>query len=286
MDPSFDTVWPTNTKEAALVDDGVTVTVDVVYPETSNKLLLFTLALPGIADRAFQVVKVWHYDLEQEGQCQAYATAPGAVDVVNDKEKQVWLHWDEKQSAMAVCEKRDWVGDTDGPLRKRKTPCPPLPLSLLTVIVGLLAQDGDAVYFAPRLLRQFVEKGQIDARVVRRAAQALLRSSAVSPVKLTRALEKDVGLLPVLWPLLTESVKAAGALVASGNKPPVWVNRVLDIALRYAPYLAEAAQRGLIPPQDARWTGLSELAASTAKSTAVAKAQSLLRLQEASPVRT
>jgi hypothetical protein len=142
----------------------------------------------------------------------------------------------------------------------------------------LLAQDGDAVYFAPRMLEKFIENGQIDAHVVRRAAQTLLQSPAVSPAKLVRVLEKESGLLPVLWPMLTESVKAAGSLAASLGKPPVWVNRVLDIALRYAPYLAEAARRGFIPPEDARWVGLSEIAASGVKGAAAAKAHNLLRM--------
>jgi hypothetical protein len=93
---------------------------------------------------------------------------------------------------------------------------------------------------------------------------------------LVRSPEKDAKLLPLLWPMLTECVKAAGASTAAGEKPPVWVNRVLDIALRYAPYLSEAAKRGLIPKDDARFAGLSEIAASKAKSTAVAKAKNLL----------
>jgi sRNA-binding carbon storage regulator CsrA len=279
MDPSFDKVWPTSTKEVVLIDDDVTITVDVAYSGTSKKLLLFTLALPGISDRVFQVAKNWHYDLEHEGQCQAYAVVPGTVDVINNKEKQVWLHWDEKKNAMAVCEHRNWVDGKDGFLPGM--PRPPLPLSLLTVIIGLLAQDNDAVYFAPRMLGQFIKKGQIDARVVRRAAQTLLQSPAVSPAKLTRALEKEIGLLPVLWPLLTESVKMAGGWVETVGKPPVWVNRILDIILRYAPYLVEAGRRGLVPAEDARWVGLSKIASSTAKSAAVTKAQNLLWLPDA-----
>jgi hypothetical protein len=177
-----------------------------------------------------------------------------------------------------VCEHRNWIEGNDGPL-KSATP-PPLPLSLLTVIIGLLAQDGDAIYFAPRLLEGFIENGQVDARVVQRAARTLLQSPAVSPAKLARALEKEIGLLPVLWPLLTESVKAAGERVASGDKPPVWANRVLGTALRYAPYLAEAARQGFIPTEDAQWAGLSEIAASTAKSASVTKARNLLWLSE------
>ncbi|MDR1136167.1 MAG: PRTRC system protein E [Clostridiales Family XIII bacterium] len=277
-DTPFEELWPTGGREAALIDDGAAVAVNVMYQGSSKKLLLFTLTWPGISDRIFHVVKSWYYDLEHEGQCQAYAAVPGAVEFDNDREKQVWLHWDEEKNTMAISENRNWVDGKDGPLRGIS--CPPLPLSLLTVIIGLLAQDGDAVYFAPRLLKQFIEDRQIDARVVRRAAQTLLQSPVISPAKLIRALEKEIELLPVMWPILTESVHAAGALIAAGNKAPAWVNRVLDTVLRYAPYLAEAARRGLIPAGDAEWVGLSEIAALAAKSAAGVKAQSLLWLQQ------
>jgi hypothetical protein len=153
---------------------------------------------------------------------------------------------------------------------------PPLPFSLLTVVVGLLAQDGDAVYSAPRTLRKCVESGQIDDRIVRKALQILLQFPVINPARLVRCLEKDLKLLPLLWPVFTESLKSAGMIVADGNPPPVWVNRVLDNALRCAPYLAEAAKRGLILAEDAKWAGRSEIAASKAKSTAVAKAKKLL----------
>jgi hypothetical protein len=278
MDPPFDAIWPARKDAPPPIDDGVTVSVDWAGPD--SKWFLFTLTLPDIPDRVFQVVKPgWHYDLEKEGQCQAHAAAPGTAAFAGSAENQVWLHWDAEQKAMLVCDNRNWPEGKDGPSR---APRPPLPISLLTVLIGLLAQDGDAVYFAPRLLNQFIENGQIDRVVARQATRTLLRSPVVSPAKLVRALEKDAKLLPTLWPMLTESVMAAGAWVAAGKKPPVWVNRILDIALRYAPYLAEAARRGRIPPEDARWAGLSGIAAAKAKSAATAKAEKLLTFLEIS----
>jgi hypothetical protein len=274
METPFDEVWPRPRKAAALIEDGVTVAVD--WAQKEKKHLLFTLTLPGISDRVFQIVnRGWYYDIENEGQCLAYAVKPGTVAFT--PETQAWLHWDAEKKTVAVCAHRNWTEGKDGPLkRKGRSVPPPLPLSLLTVLIGLLAQDGDAVYYAPRLLRQFIENRQIDDAVIRKAAKTLLGYPAVSPAKLARCLENDVKLLPILWPMLTESVKIAGAPAAAGEKPPVWINRILDIALRYAPYLAEAAKRGLIPEEDAKWAGLSEIAASKAKSTAVAKAQKLL----------
>jgi hypothetical protein len=276
MDPPFDEVWPVRTKEALLIDDGVSMTVEWADPAAPTKLFLFTLTLPDVRDRVFHVVnRGWYYDLEDEGQCHAYAAMPDAAFAfkMQDTEDSVYLHWDAKRKATVACDKRNWAGGTDGPLKGVKSP--PLPLSLLTVVIGLLAQDGDAVYFAPRLLEKFIKSGQIDEKIIRKATQTLLQNPVVSPAKLVRRLEKDIKLLHVLWPMLIESVSAAGALVASGESPPVWVNRILDVALRYAPYLAEAAKREMIGAEDAAWPGLSDIAASKAKSTAVEKAKKL-----------
>lgn len=277
MDPPFDEVWPEQKEPSLLIDDGVTITVDWANPKAPTRLFLFTLTIPGISDRVFQIVNNgWCYDMECEGQCHAYAVAPDTVTFEGNRENQVWLHWDVEQNTMAVCDKRNWNEGKDGPLSG--TQIPPLSASLLTVMVGLLAQDGDAVYDAPRLLRYFVEKGVIDQHIVRKATQIILQNPVISPAKLVRTLEHDIRLLYVLWPMLIEGIKSAGALVSVGEKPPVWVNRVLDIALRYAPYLREAINRGFIPSEDGQWIGLSEIASSKSKSTAVAKAKKLLTL--------
>lgn len=273
LNPPFDGIWVVHEDARPLIDDGIALTVDWAELSPSKKCFLFTLALPGVEGRVFQVVKDgWYYDLEGEGQCQAYPVAPGTAIFSGNRENSVWLHWDETQEAMVVSAQRNWREEKDAPLKGVK---PPLTASLLTILIGLLAQDGDAVYFAPRLVHQFFKAGYIGEEIIRRATLTLLRYPAVSPAKLARVLEKNLALLPALWPMLTECVKAAGLSVASGEAPPIWVNRVLDIALRYAPYLEEAAKRGLIPAQDAQWAGLFEIAASKAKSAAVAKAKKL-----------
>ena len=276
MDEPFDEVWPVRKEKAKLIEDGAKVTVDWADPDARAKFFLFTLTLPGISDRVFQIEKPgWYYDIQNEGQCEAWVAPPGTAGL--KKGERVWLHWDIEQKAMAITE-RNWVDDKSGPLNQKGMQTPPLPFSLLTVIIGLLAQDGDAAYFAPRLLRKFIGCGQIDETVVRRAAQTLLLYPVVSPAKLVRTLEKDIKLLPVLWPMLTECTKTAGTLATAESKPPVWANRVLGAALRFAPYLSEAAKRGSIPAEDARWAGLSEIASSKAKSAAVEKAKKLMAL--------
>jgi hypothetical protein len=294
MEKPFDTIWPVRKEKALLIDDGAAITIDWANPNDAKKSFLFTLTFPGIKDRVFQILKSgWFYDLEEEGQCDAYSVAPGTTIFNRDKEKKVWLHWDTEKKVMAVCGNRNWAGENDSPLidrfgkdssLKKNIQIPPLPLSFLTVIIGCLAQDGNAIYYAPSLLKKLIKSGQIDDEVVRRATLTLLKYPVVSPAKLVRSLEKDIKLLPTLWPMLIESVKAAGALVASGEKPPVWVNRILDIAVRYAPYLKEAAKRGLIPAKDAQWEGLSVIASSKTKSTAVEKAKTLLALLDSQQI--
>lgn len=274
MDPPFHEVWPKQKGPSLSIEDGVTITVDWANPKSPTRLFLFTLTLPDVSDRVFQIVnKGWHYDLSNEGQCIAYAVAPDTSGFIGDEDNQVWLHWDAGQRAMVVCDKRNWIEGKDNPLRG--TQVPPLSASLVIVIIGLLAQDGDAKYYAPALLRECIKKGRINEQIIRKATQIFLQNPVVSPAKLVRILEKDISLLYILWPMLTECIKYAGNLVSAGEAPPVWVNRVLDIVLRYQPYLTEAANRGFISPEDAKWKGLSEIASSKSKSAAVAKAKKL-----------
>ena len=55
---------------------------------------------------------------------------------------------------------------------------------------------------------------------------------------------------------------------------------VLDICIYYADYLREAVNRGYISGEDAKWRGLLEIANSNAKSAAVNKAKSLVKILE------
>ena len=69
-------------------------------------------------------------------------------------------------------------------------------------------------------------------------------------------------------------------MVAANKKPAVWIKRVLDICIYYADYLREAAKRGYISGEDAKWQGLLEIANSSAKSAAINKAKSLAKILE------
>ncbi|MCT6866514.1 MAG: hypothetical protein M3Z63_00405, partial [Gilliamella apicola] len=193
-----------------------------------------------------------------------------------------------------VSKYRNWLKNEDGPLSSTKIPAlsnvslflnwlsnkyeplssteiPALSNTLLMVVIGLLAQDGEGAYFA----ENYVLTGRIDEGTVRRAILLFLKNPIISPAKLIRSLEKEIKFLPLLWPILIECVRFVGNLVSRGEKIPVWTNRILDISLQYAAYLKEAALRGYITNKDAKWEGLHEIASSKLKSTAVVKAKQL-----------
>ena len=130
----------------------------------------------------------------------------------------------------------------------------------------------DVAYDDGWMLRDAIEDGEVDSADVRAAVSTLLCSSDLSPARLVGMLEKKPSTLPVLWPLLTEPIRFAGASEAS---LPRWLNRVLDVALLHADHLREAAHRGLLPSDVVPWPGLEQLAANPGKSAAVTKARSL-----------
>jgi len=273
MEIPFDKLWPKCTAPNTIIEDGVTM--QITLPDKA-KQFLFSLTLPDVADSVFLVSKGWTYDLEAEGQCQAQAATPGttalAYNFAYDADN-VYLQWCEDSGAMMVNDSRD----REGYRGKKRNQIPKLSQSLLTLAIALLAQDGDTIYYSKDLVKKFIAKDQINQYVMYYAVQTILQNPDVSPAKLARLLEKDVTFLPVMWPILTESIKFAGQKVAAGEKLLQWTNRILDIALRYAPYLKEAAARGFM--LDTQWEGLESIANAKMSSTAVAKAKELLILQ-------
>lgn len=257
LDPPFAVLWPPATPARPILEDGAQIQVDWVPKGKSEKLLRFTLTYPDFA--VYVIKDDWVYDLEMEGQCQATRV---------ENEEPVWLHWDKEKKAVVTSPHRNWRDKNNGPLKGGETP---LPRSLQIVVLGLLAQDGSATYHAPHLLEKWIEAGEMGTELISQGAAVLLQSPAISPAKLTRVLEKKKVLLPHLWPLLTHSIALAGTL----TPPPAWASRVLDVALHCAPYLAQAAQQGLILEE---WPGLAQIAASPSKSASVEKAKKLSRL--------
>lgn len=275
LDPPFEELWSCDAPGDAgsVIADGVVVRADWADAAASSRSLRFELELPGQPGVSnlvepgvsFLVEKVWTWDLTHEGQCRATRQVDGA------EPSTVWLHWDEASSAMVVAADRDWPNGADRPLESgAKTP---LTSSLLTVAVGLAAQDGDNAWVGRHLITNLAEDGRLGAAGVAAAMPALLASPAISPARLAGVITRYPHLLGVLWPILTESVRSAGA---SAESLPRWLSIVLDVALSYAPYLREAAARGLMGEASA-WPGLAEIAARPGRSATVAKAAQLQR---------
>ncbi|MDO4766369.1 MAG: DUF6493 family protein [Eubacteriales bacterium] len=277
-DGSFEEIWKPLPKVQTIIFDGVEMQVDVLDCKKSAKPFVFSLKLPDISEYEYKVViDSWVYSLESEGQVAAIEVLPGSpntVEYLNANEKQVWLHWDEEQKKIVVSPHRNWRKNTAGPLKGDKSP---LSESLLTIGIALLAQDGDSLYYAPALIERWMASGILSQEMIRQAIKILLQMEAVSPAKLVRVLEKETTLFSLLCVMLPECVRVAGERTQKEGKPPVWVNRVLDICLYYADILKEAAQRGLISEKDAKWQGLDEIAHSKAKSAAKQKAEKFLK---------
>ena len=118
----------------------------------------------------------------------------------------------------------------------------------------------------------------LSVETLREITRELLLHDNISPAKLVRIVENERELLSICYVMLIECIKYAGLQVTKNNKPPVWINRILDICIYYADYLREASDRGAIFAEDAKWQGLLEIAQSSAKSAAINKAKSFAKL--------
>ena len=230
--------------------------------------------LPEDSNCSYRVViSGWLYGLDHEGQVSGTKVdrrrdRNGKIDA----EKEVWLHYDNEKGKVVVSECRNWRGGNNAPLEGEATPYSKL---FLSFVVALLAQDGDSIYGAKSLFKELVQSGTLSLKTVREITRLLLSYEEISPAKLVRIVEKESELLSICWGMLWECIKDAGAKTAETGKPPVWINRILDICIYYGAYLREAAKRGCISKEDALWPGLLEMANCGAKSTAVKKAKEL-----------
>lgn len=269
----FEEFWKVQTKSEPMIEDKVQIKVDVLKTERSVKPFVFTLKLPGIEGLEYKIVSEgWMYGFENEGQTSALEMPSDSLNDPEDWKKnarQVWLHFDEEEHKMVVSPFRNWKEEQEGALSKNVRTR--LSSSLLTVIIALIAQDGDAIYSVPRLIRKLVEEGELTQETVRYAVKLLLEHEAVSSAKLVRILEKEPQLLSVFWVMSVECIRFAG----EREKPPTWVNRVLDNCLYYAYYFKEAIKRGLVSEEEVLLEGLRGIAHSK-KSAAKEKAERFL----------
>ena len=274
----FERVWLPLPEGKALLEDHVTFRVKGLELRKNEKIFQFDLDLPEDSDCSYQVVIAgWLYGLAHEGQ-----VSGKKVDRRGDRngkmieeEKEVWLHYDKEKGKLVVSECRNWRGGNNAPLEGEATPYSKL---FLSFAVALLAQDGDSIYGAKSLFKELVQAGTLSLKTLREITRLLLSYEEISPAKLVRIAEKERELLSICWGMLWECIKDAGAKTAESGKPPVWINRILDLCIYYGAYLREAAKRGSISKEDALWPGLLEMANCGAKSTAVKKARELFEI--------
>ena len=273
----FEKVWLPLPEGKALLEDHVTFRVKGLELRKNEKVFQFDLDLPEDSDCSYQVVIAgWLYGLAHEGQVSGTKVdRRGDRNDKIDAEKEVWLHYDNEKGKVVVSECRNWRGGNNAPLEGEATPYSKL---FLSFAVSLLAQDGDSIYGAKSLFKELVQSGTLSLETLREITRMLLRYEEISPAKLVRIAEKESELLSICWIMLWECIKDAGAKTAETGKPPVWINRILDICIYYAAYLKEAAKRGYISKEDALWPGLLEMANCGAKSTAVKKAKELFEI--------
>ena len=274
----FEKVWLPLPEGKALLEDHVTFRVKAIELRKKEKVFQFDLDLPEDSDCSYRVVIAgWLYGLAHEGQVSGKKLdrRVDRNDKMIEEENEVWLHYDSAQEKIVVSEFRNWRGGNKSPLEGEATPYSKL---FLSFVVALLAQDGDSIYGAKSLFKELVQSGTLSLETLREITRLLLSYEEISPAKLVRIAEKERELLSICWGMLWECIKDAGAKTAETGKPPVWINRILDICIYYAAYLREAAKRGSISKEDALWPGLLEMANCGAKSTAVKKAKELFEI--------
>ena len=273
----FEKIWLPLPEGKELIEDHVTFRVKAIELRKNEKVFQFDLDLPEDSDCSYQVVIAgWLYGLAHEGQVSGTKIdRRGDRNDKIDAEKEVWLHYDNEKGKVVVSECRNWRGGNKSPLEGEATPYSKL---FLSFVVALLAQDGDSIYGAKSLFKELVQAGTISLKTVREITRLLLSYEEISPAKLVRIAEKERELLSICWGMLWECIKDAGEKTAEAGKPPVWINRILDICIYYGAYLREAAKRGSISKEDALWPGLLEIANCGAKSTAVKKAKELAEI--------
>ena len=274
----FEKVWLPLPEGKELIEDHVTFRVKAIELRKNEKVFQFDLNLPEDSDRSYQVVIAgWLYGLAHEGQVSG-KKLDRRVDrngKMIEEENEVWLHYDSVQKKIVVSEFRNWQGGNKSPLEGEATPYSKL---FLSFAVALLAQDGDSIYGAKSLFKELVQSGTLSLETLRKITRLLLSYEEISPAKLVRIAEKERELLSICWGMLWECIKDAGAKTAETGKPPVWINRILDICIYYGAYLREAAKRGSISKEDALWPGLLEMVNCGAKSTSVKKAKELFEI--------
>ena len=271
----FEKVWLPLPLAKELLSDHVSFRVKAIELRKNEKVFQFDLDLPDDPDCSYRVtIAGWFYGIRQEGQVSAFPVNHQG-EILNEEEKGVWLHYDRDKGKIVPSPFRNWRGKNNGPLEGGATPYSKI---FLTMAVALLAQDGESIYGANNMFKDLTQSGTVSLEMLREITRELLACEDISPAKLLRIVEKDSEVLSLCWGMLWECLRHAGDLTEKAGKPPVWINRILDICIYYGAYLREAMERGYISKEDARWPGLLDIANCGAKSTAVKKAKELAEI--------
>ena len=271
----FEKVWLPLPLAKELLYDHVSFRVKAIELRKNEKVFQFDLDLPDDPDCSYRVIIAgWFYGIRQEGQVSAFPVNHQG-EILNEEEKGLWLHYDSDKGKIVVSPFRNWRGKTTGPLEGGATPYSKI---FLTMAVALLAQDGESIYGANNMFKDLIQSGTVSLEMLREITRELLAYEDISPAKLLRIVEKDSEVLSIAWGMLWECLRHAGDLTKKAGKPPVWINRILDICIYYGAYLREAMERGYISKEDARWPGLLDIANCDAKSIAVKKAKGLAEI--------
>ncbi|MGW5524917.1 hypothetical protein [Gordonia sp. NPDC003950] len=225
------------------------------------------LTYPQFPGSTFRMPTTWLYPLEHEGQ------ASGVEHPIAEAtSRPAWLHWDADSDRIELSRWRNRDSETDSP-PMMPNPAPPLTVSMVAIALSHLCNsyaDTYAVWW-------MINFGRFGADSVRLAMRSMLTSADVSPAKIAKVIDKSPDTLHALWPVLTESVRAAGAM---DGPTPRWLNGILDVSLGVASLLAEAHRRGLAPIEAVTWPGLDAIAGRHGRSAALVKARELRDLRD------
>ncbi|AKK05806.1 hypothetical protein CMUST_07385 [Corynebacterium mustelae] len=153
---------------------------------------------------------------------------------------------------------------------------PELPVfsSLVYILFGMM-HSGSRAKNALDVATKFLIEEKITASAVAHTVSTLVQEELWAPTQALKLLHDNTH-LPVLWPLLTETVAKAAAGYQQGLNPPKWLGKVLDVIAEHTVELVAATHAGYIPV--AAWAPIAVIAEQKKKTAAVTKARALWKL--------
>ncbi|MDO5098565.1 MAG: hypothetical protein Q4D85_07360 [Corynebacterium sp.] len=237
-------------------------TVDLYLTHATETPSAVTVGIRGMGDkrRKFEV-SMW--DFEMLPKVNIYKVFGYLSD---EYPNQYHMRWDGKKWQLQKPQLRsitykDW-----------NDPELPIFASVVYILFGMM-HSGSRCKNARECMERFLVENKISTEIVSRTIRNLVGEELWTPVQALKLLSTDAH-LPVLWPLLTETIAFAATTIAAGHAPPKWLAKILDCITEHSGVLAEATAAGYIPPD--AWEPISVIAQQKKKTAAVKKATSLL----------